>query len=517
MHRYVVFLTLTYSQEFVPRLMRYEGLSDADSNYQPTYEFKTRLNEATFQNFVLSKEELGQDVYCHGVQSSGCIECLCKRDVQNFLKRLRNLFSNKQPLKTYTMSEGHKVCTSSRFVGEEGATFRYCVAGEYGPRSFRPHYHLLLFFDSAVCSSHLNEMVSACWCLDRRHSFSLSFGRFDIQYVVSTAARYVASYVNSFSYLPPILQTKRLRPFFLASRQPFIGTYLPMGESIQQVFHCASCSRVMALEPGQPAVDVPLSNSIANSIFPKLPAFDKVSSYSRIELYRSLEELCRYVPKTFAEFKYSALMRVRLHFDEYSMWLQRYMNTKSGLRRLYSVSKRVTGLARRFRVSLAYYVGRIEDYWNNYKLFRLRQFYLAQQEDCLTKPAWYQLLRYPEFLSSLKACDRSKVANKYLYPRNLYVKLRSFSVPKMMSKTSRLKMYDVLDNLQEVKDYFAHQEYLHNKHKKSKKQNADLSLDSTVRYCSDVIVGYGTKCVDPLVQLSYAMHKLWNYSLYPTF
>ncbi len=44
---------------------------------------------------------------------------LVKKDVQNFLKRLRKFYKN--------------------------IKFKYYVAGEYGPSTFRPHYHMILF------------------------------------------------------------------------------------------------------------------------------------------------------------------------------------------------------------------------------------------------------------------------------------------------------------------------------------------------------------------------------------
>ncbi|QCS36260.1 replication initiator protein [Capybara microvirus Cap1_SP_192] len=49
---------------------------------------------------------------------------LVKKDFQNFIKRLRNYFPDK--------------------------SISYYCCGEYGSRSFRPHYHAILFFDSPL-------------------------------------------------------------------------------------------------------------------------------------------------------------------------------------------------------------------------------------------------------------------------------------------------------------------------------------------------------------------------------
>lgn len=57
--------------------------------------------------------------------TKGGFMALCKRDVQLFFKRLR---------------KSHDTDTHSMGTG-----IRYYVCGEYGGKSYRPHYHMLLF------------------------------------------------------------------------------------------------------------------------------------------------------------------------------------------------------------------------------------------------------------------------------------------------------------------------------------------------------------------------------------
>lgn len=94
------------------------------------------------------------------------IPFVCNRDLDLFLKRLRSYYPDEK--------------------------LRYYAVSEYGPTSFRPHWHLLLFSNSERFSQTVCENVSKAW----------SYGRCDASLSRGFAAPYVASYVNSFVALP---------------------------------------------------------------------------------------------------------------------------------------------------------------------------------------------------------------------------------------------------------------------------------------------------------------------------
>lgn len=94
------------------------------------------------------------------------IPYVCNRDLDLFLKRLRSYYPNEK--------------------------LRYYAVSEYGPTSYRPHWHLLLFSNSEQFSKTILENVSKAW----------SYGRCDASLSRGFAAPYVASYVNSFVALP---------------------------------------------------------------------------------------------------------------------------------------------------------------------------------------------------------------------------------------------------------------------------------------------------------------------------
>lgn len=102
---------------------------------------------------------------------------LCKRDVQLWLKRVR----------------------------KTGAKVRYFAVGEYGSKTFRPHYHVLLFGD--VCDTVI------------RNSWEL--GHVHIGQVTEASIMYCLGYiVNGKGWK---MRTKRERPFSLMSRKPGLG------------------------------------------------------------------------------------------------------------------------------------------------------------------------------------------------------------------------------------------------------------------------------------------------------
>ena len=97
-------------------------------------------------------------------------------DVQNYIKRLRRHLD--------------------RYTNEK---ISFYAVGEYGPVHFRPHFHLLLFFNSKEIADVLRECHNKSW----------KFGRSDIQRSNGGCASYVASYVNSLAAAPSLYRSCR--------------------------------------------------------------------------------------------------------------------------------------------------------------------------------------------------------------------------------------------------------------------------------------------------------------------
>jgi hypothetical protein len=198
--RYVYFVTLTYAPCFLPTLevSLIEACTDdiADVSCVPdinnldvgdpnTYLFgfrsvprsasvklKTSTVERVFKDpevefsYPMKPKELLSILGKIKHKVPNRIPYICNRDLDLFLKRLRSYYPDEK--------------------------LRYYAVSEYGPTSFRPHWHLLLFSNSERFSETVLENVSKAW----------SYGRCDASLSRGFAAPYVASYVNSFVALP---------------------------------------------------------------------------------------------------------------------------------------------------------------------------------------------------------------------------------------------------------------------------------------------------------------------------
>lgn len=121
---------------------------------------------------------------------------LCKRDIQLFIKRLRFHYKRK---------------------------VRYYVCGEYGPSTFRPHYHGI-FFGVSPFTLHPDWMSCATSTI---HNPSLLFrlwshGQVSVGNCEKNSAQYVAGYVTK-KFITR--HDDRPREFSLMSLKPGIGAY----------------------------------------------------------------------------------------------------------------------------------------------------------------------------------------------------------------------------------------------------------------------------------------------------
>lgn len=210
--RYVYFVTLTYAPCFLPTLevsvvetctddiadvSVVPDINDLDARDPNTYLFgfrsvprsaSVKLKNSTVErifkdpdvmfSYPMTPKELLSilNKVKHNVPNR--IPYVCNRDLDLFLKRLRSYYPDEK--------------------------LRYYAVSEYGPTSYRPHWHLLLFSNSERFSQTVLENVSKAW----------SYGRCDASLSRGFAASYVASYVNSFVSLPDfyVQMPKVVRP-----------------------------------------------------------------------------------------------------------------------------------------------------------------------------------------------------------------------------------------------------------------------------------------------------------------
>lgn len=179
LYKYTHFVTLTYAPEFVPKaevLYLTTEPINGSKQYVELYDVEDGLYLGcahTPHHKVKSVVSRCGDGYLHYARYT---------DVQKFIKRLRR----KIELNTLYNNEKIKY---------------YCVS-EYGPRNFRPHFHILLYHNSPELAQDMAKIVGKAWTFGY-HYTTLSKGH---------CSSYVASYVNSFVSLPQVLQVSATNP-----------------------------------------------------------------------------------------------------------------------------------------------------------------------------------------------------------------------------------------------------------------------------------------------------------------
>uniref|UniRef100_A0AB33JJ44 Replication-associated protein ORF2/G2P domain-containing protein n=1 Tax=Prevotella sp. GTC17262 TaxID=3236797 RepID=A0AB33JJ44_9BACT len=324
-HKYVYFFTLTYDEENVPLLHTYEmGATLANDDLSIVIDTSKYSNYENCKIYLDSREDF---------------PVVSRKDVQDFVKRFRSNSS-------YLLRKAGKNLIENEKV-------RYFVCSEYGPRTYRAHYHGLFFFDSATISANFRELLSKSW----RKGYS-SFSQAN-----NARCKYVAKYVSGISSLPEIYGNRSIAPFFLSSKKPAIASGCYGVEECKELYTRAEST--LTIYDGRKYVDVPLWRNLENRLFPKCRGFSNLSHSERVALYgiSSGQVICQ-KGKSFKIVPYDCVKTPLFPVDcngERSCDLQ-----------LYRMSSRILSMCRLFGVTLDDYVTQIEIYYakKDYRLLK---------------------------------------------------------------------------------------------------------------------------------------------------
>ncbi len=291
-HKYSVFFTLTYDNEHLPK---YEVFEDSNnviqyrpierlvddsssdmlssscplnhySNYEKIYTFDESTPVPTIENY--------ENLYHFGVVS--------KKDVQNFLKRLRWRISK---IPNITKDE---------------SKIRYYISSEYGPTTLRPHYHGIIFFDSKKILDKIKSLIIMSWGKYERQQGERNRFKFRpfarasltsdyIKLCDPNTAYYVASYVAGNANLPKVLQLRETKPFHAQSKNPVIGSYkVDKQEILENIKRgtYTTTKQVYDDKTGQfNDVIVPLPEITLSSIFRKCVGYSTLANDVKQQLY----------------------------------------------------------------------------------------------------------------------------------------------------------------------------------------------------------------------------------------
>ena len=378
-HRYCMFITLTYNNDNIP-LMYPEYI------YGNLFFVDHDSGELLHQS-SMSGNEL-QMLYRKS-KFTNCLPYLRKSDIQLFMKRLRYYVSN---------------------ISEQ--KIRYFVCGEYGPITYRPHYHVLLWFSDEAVYKSISEIVSKSW--------ELGFIR--VETSVGDAANYTASYCNCNMSLPQVYKDKATKPFICHScflgRSFFEGQYqdvyeIPARDFVNRSVILSGKSR-----------DVRLPRSYISLFFPKCQGFF-LKSYD--QLSRSYQ-LYNYAKRKYGQglncaklsrFLASDYIHVCLHHIVEKLWdpFWSYIELEFGLikpmddeKELYDILVRKIYLALRVSKRYLEYVvpntpsykdplQMIIDFYKDLQLSDMND-YLEQQENYFSDDNIYELdYMYPQFFN----------------------------------------------------------------------------------------------------------------------
>lgn len=249
MHKFQVFVTLTYKPDCVPTMFY------STDEFGVTHFFDASTNEELGDlkistNKLISLVNKSSDKRLHYARFS---------DAQKFLKRLR---------KHLTKYYNEKI--------------RYYIVSEYGPRTYRPHYHAILFFNSSDVYANLGKVLSKTWPL----------GHFDYSQSRGGSANYVASYINSYVDLPQVFKLRCTSPRQSHSQRFALPHF---SDSFKKTYKYSPSSlvRIVRRSLSQNITSIAPWRSFKTFLFPKCYDFSNKSLYERYETYGVLPHLIK--------------------------------------------------------------------------------------------------------------------------------------------------------------------------------------------------------------------------------
>ena len=254
---YALFFTLTYNNDTLPLMYLELGSGALVGSYVSGWSFsRSPRDRKKYSDYsisfsrstevVASADEIqGKDLTLLSkpyrdalgrIVSQNSIPYVRQKDCVNFIKRFRRL---------------------------SNIDCAFFAAGEYGPQSFRPHFHGLLFVRDYQDIQYLQYLLRKSW----------RFGNVDSSLVQSSAPSYVAKYVSGCSLLPSPLNLGLAKPRHYCSC--FASYSSTVKQDLQEVYNTRSNLRVIQ-SPQGPLVST-LQKSFATRYLSRLSDSDRIS------------------------------------------------------------------------------------------------------------------------------------------------------------------------------------------------------------------------------------------------
>lgn len=377
--RYQFFVTLTYSDAFVPKLYfkTIHNFDGTEERYLVNYKDGISYPESVFIN-PIDKDWIDHKKY---------IEYARYSDVQKFFKRLRMWYLRHAPKSDIKLVNYGKI--------EKPETFRYFCASEYGPSTIRPHYHMLLFFNSKWLAENFDKVIPSCWSLYNRVTKRRTPIGPRSQYRAANgdADRYTASYCDGVTGIPSLFRQSEIRPRHSYSRTPSLGSLQWDAEKISQKFFTGGLREFSGInKKGEPTL-ISIPESIIGKIFPKLPTFSTQSHADRVKcygIYRFIKEYGKYENLDYKNFSFFVSQFQRYFMRCYpalSPYLDRHLRKKASpdvvkrpLYTLYLATKRFYELQEKYHLDSESLTTIIEDFYSLRNYYQLTDWYAYLEE-----------------------------------------------------------------------------------------------------------------------------------------
>lgn len=258
-HRYNLFVTLTYDNEHIP-YYSLEPIQDENGEhlrYVSQFEIEKGCYDILDIPAFSADIRLNHDKY----NRKYIIPTFNIKDVQGFFKRLRSKIA-------YLFKKNN--------IKDESQTLRYFLCSEYGGKTYRPHYHAILFFDSPTIMAHILQFLRESWTYGSLREPSL---------VHSNAPQYVAKYVAGNSRLPTFLQLKFTRPFHVQSKSPIIGYGEDDEKELLKNAFNGTYGHYQYDIATQSTVYVQPPRALEMRFFPKCRGYRSLSSVEKLRIY----------------------------------------------------------------------------------------------------------------------------------------------------------------------------------------------------------------------------------------
>lgn len=261
----ILFCTLTYRNECIPYILRKELLNLENSGF-PTLNvyrnYKARVYHGRFKdnecrmpidtfsfdvNDFYTFSSNAKQVHSPTRMKKGIIGVIYYKDLQDFMKRLRiNL------VRKYNYHE----------------QISYFACAEYGPKTDRPHFHLLIFCKS-IAFEKVQSAISESWTYGNKDRTDMYCE------IAKDASAYVASYVNCDNASSkvfaktPFSQTHSFSKGFGVRMECF-----SVASILEKVARNTLTYRIEANIDHIPTlVDVPVPKYVINRYFPKFKGY----------------------------------------------------------------------------------------------------------------------------------------------------------------------------------------------------------------------------------------------------